>query len=168
MVKEKTKFQPNQTKGSESNSLSQRGHDIDGNKVKPFDFIATIYNNLEAEPTMEQADANCQSTDFHGYIIDNPIANTWKNLEYALLNTIKRYKFPITLKDDQRNQTIKIFPRGGKVLDVEPKDPIQYYPTFQITYNQVRGVEDVVDYEYFQISAEQRAWIALRLIEKLA
>jgi hypothetical protein len=168
MVKEKSKFQTIKPKEKETYALNHMGHDIDGNKVKPFDFIATIYNSLEAEPTMEQADANCHTTNFHGYIINNPIANTWKNLEYSLLNTIKRYKFPITLKDDQRNQTIKIFPKGGKQLDVEPKNPIQYYPTFQITYNQVHGVEDVVDYEYFQISAEQRAWIALKLIEKLA
>ncbi len=146
-------------------SLKTLGHDIDGIRVCPFDFVATIFNSIEAEPTMEQADANCKQTNYNGYVIDNPIAKAWKNMEYSLLNTIKRYKNPITLKDAERNQTIKIYPQGGRTLDVEADNPIKYYPTFQITYH---ANKDVVDYEYFQISAEQRAWIALNLIEKLA
>jgi hypothetical protein len=124
---------------------------------------------------MEQADANCRDTHFNGYIIDNPISKAWKGLEYALLNTIKKYKEPIILNDQVRKETITIFPKGGKNLDVEKSNPIQYYPTFQITYHgynngdaQNNHPENTVDYEYFQISAEQRAWIALNLMEKLA
>jgi hypothetical protein len=141
------------------------GHDIDGKKVTAFDFVASINNQTVAEPFMEQAQADAKSTIYHGYLIDSPLAKAWKNLEYCLLNTIKKYKFPITLEDRVRDQKIKIFPQGGKSLDVEKSNPIRYYPTIQIYDNKTK---DCVDYEYFQVSAEERAWIALNLLEKLA
>ncbi len=149
-----------------------KGQDIDGNRVCPFDFVATIDNRIEAHPTMEQADAHCKEYTFGGYIINSPISKAWKNLEYSLLNTIKKYNETIVLKDEARHQTIKIFPKGGRNLDTEANSPLKYYPTFQITYHLRKtngeSYEDTVDYEYFQISAEQRAWIALNLLEKFA
>lgn len=167
-----TRIQSQEYRGHTEAQLQNQilGYDIDGTRISPFDFIATIFNNFEADPTMEQADANSKNVSFNGYVINNPLAKAWKNLEYSLLNTIKRYKQPITLKDPLREQTIKIFPNGGKSLDIETTNPIENYPTFQITYHSggSNRFEDIVDYEYFQISAEQRAWIALNLIEKLA
>lgn len=144
------------------------GLDYDGKDIKPFDFVAGILNSIDAEPFMEQANAECRDEQFCGYLIQSPLAKAWKNLEYNLLNTIKRHKSPITLKDRVRHQTIKIFPQGGKGLDAPKDSPIKNYPTFLVTYHENGNDTNKVEYDYFQISAEQRAWIALNLIEKFA
>lgn len=146
-------------------STQLKGYDCDGKKIQKFDFIACLDQTTNSPATVdfiEQADANCQSWAYKGYVIDTPLTQAWKGLEKALLKTIKSLEDKITL--NHRDISITIDPKGGQYLDTTPEDRSKYYPTFEI---KDVNTGDSVSYEYFQLSAQDRSLLALDLIEEL-
>jgi hypothetical protein len=146
---------------SDALDLRLKGYDSDGTKVQPFDFIAITHKNGDVD-FLDQADANCSDWVHGGYVIDTPLTSAWKNLERAILDTIKSQPNKIVIK--HKDMSIIIDPKGGKKLDCSEHDKSKNYPTFE--FKNIK-TKDSVSYEYFQLSAHDRALIALDLIEEL-
>jgi hypothetical protein len=143
-------------------STHLKGYDCDGQKIKPFDFIAHTTKNSTNVDFVEQADANCNTWAYGGYIIETQLTKAWTNLEKSLLKTIRNLEEKLVI--DHKDITITINPKGGRDIDCDPQDQCQFYPTFEFTNKESK---DSVFYEYFQLSAHDRALIALDLIEKI-
>jgi len=141
-----------------------KGYDCNGRKIKEFDFIAHRSNAKHPYKVdfVEQADSNCHDWSYGGYVINSPLSQAWSQLEKSLLSTIRNLGKKTTI--EHKNITIVIDPKGGEKLDCPPNDRSKYYPTFEFKNNKTN---DSVFYEYFQLSAQDRALLALDLIEDL-
>jgi hypothetical protein len=144
-------------------NFQKMGQDQEGNEVQCFDFVLTEDNTNKKSDFkfVEQADCNCSSWPYGGKVINTPLSTAWKNLEETLLKTIKNHKAKIRISHADFDMVIN--PDGGKKLDCDQNDNAKLYPTFEITNKKTK---DTVFYEYFQLSAQDRALIALDLIEE--